>query len=75
MTVVSSDNASNFTAQLTSEFIKRIGISPPFHTLGYAATMGLKGRAVQFPKNTMLKAASENPKKGTTYLPFVIWAS
>jgi len=64
VTVVSSDNASNFTSQLTSEFMKRIGVSPRFHTPGYAASTGLVERAVQSVKNTISKVTSENPKNG-----------
>jgi hypothetical protein len=74
VTVISSDNATNFTAQLTSEFMKRIGVSPRFHTPGYAASTGLVERAVQSVKNTISKVAYENPKKWTSYLPFVMWA-
>jgi len=74
VTVISSDNASNFTAQLTREFMKRIVISPRFHTPGYAAATGLVERAVQSVKNTISKVASENPRKWTAYLPFVMWA-
>lgn len=74
VTNVSSDNASNFTAQLTAEFMKRVVISRRFHTPGYAASTGLVERAVHSVKNTISKVACENPEKWTSYLPFVMWA-
>ncbi|XP_055924551.1 uncharacterized protein K02A2.6-like [Argiope bruennichi] len=40
-TVIASDNGTNFTAELTKEFEKRIGSSPRFSTPGYPQSNGL----------------------------------
>jgi len=54
--------------------MKRIGVSSRIHTPGYAASTGLVKRAVQSVKNKISKVACKNPKKWTTYLPFIMWA-
>ncbi|GFW49165.1 retrovirus-related Pol polyprotein from transposon opus [Trichonephila clavipes] len=44
--VVASDNGTNFAAELTKEFEKRIGSSPRFSTPGYPQSNGLVEREI-----------------------------
>jgi len=45
--VISSDQGSNYTAQLTREFLKRLSVSPRFNTPGRPQAAGLCERLVQ----------------------------
>ncbi|GFW87081.1 retrovirus-related Pol polyprotein from transposon opus [Trichonephila clavipes] len=49
--VVASDNGTNFAAELTKEFEKRIGSSPRFSTPGYPQSNGLVERFNRTLKN------------------------
>ncbi len=71
---ISSDNASNFTASLTREFLQRLGCSPRFATPQHPNSCGLVERAVGTVKNSISKLAHEHPRQWHKYLPFVLWA-
>ncbi|GFW69287.1 retrovirus-related Pol polyprotein from transposon opus [Trichonephila clavipes] len=51
--VVVSDNGTNFAAELTKEFAKRIGSSPRFSTPGYPQSNGLVERFNRTLKNML----------------------
>jgi hypothetical protein len=74
VTVMSSDNASYFKAELTREFLKRIGVSPRFHTPHASWSTGLVERHLQTVKRILEKLAVDHPKQWWEYLPFTLWA-
>ncbi len=74
VTVMSSDNASYFKAELTREFLKRIGVSPRFHTPHASWSTGLVERHLQIVKWILGKLAIDHPKQWCEYLPFTLWA-
>jgi len=74
VTVITSDNASNFCAELTREFMQRLGVSPRFSTPGHPQGNSLAERCIGSVKNIISKVAFEHPKSWHKYLPFVVWA-
>jgi transposase InsO family protein len=71
---VSSDCGSNFTSQLTQEFLKRLGCSPRFTTPGHPQGNGLAERMVGSVKSMISKLAADHPKQWHKYLGFALWA-
>jgi len=53
--MISSDQGPNFPAQLTREFLKRLGVSPRFNTPGHPHAAGLCERLVQSTKRIIGK--------------------
>jgi hypothetical protein len=74
VTVLSSDNGSEFSAALTRECMSRIGVSPRYITPLHPNANGLAERYVGTIKQMVSRLASENPRQWTKYLPFVLWA-
>ena len=72
--VVSSNCGSNFTSQLTREFMKRLGCSPRFTTPGHPNANGLSERMVGTLKNIVSKLASEHPRSWHKLLGYALWA-
>ena len=72
--IVSSDCGSNFTSQLTREFMSRLGCSPRFSTPGHPQACGLAERMVATVKGMISKMAVDNPKTWYKYLGYVLWA-
>jgi transposase InsO family protein len=72
--VISSDQGSNFTAQLTREFMKRLGVSPRFNTPGHPQASGLCERLVQSTKNIVSKLARNSPSSWHKYVNCAMWA-
>ena len=72
--VISSDNGSNFTAALTQEVMRRLGISPVFSTPAHPNACGLVERAVGTMKGLISKLAFDFPRSWHKYLCFVLWA-
>jgi ribosomal protein L21E len=72
--VISSDQGSNFTAQLTREFMKRLGVSPRFNTPGHPQASGLFERLVQSTKNIVSKLARNSPRSWHKYVNCAMWA-
>ena len=60
--IVSSDCGSNFTSQLTREFMKRLGCSPRFTTPGHPKANGLSERMVGTSKSIVSKLAADHPR-------------
>ena len=72
--IISSDCGTNFTSQLTQEFLKRLGCSPRFNTPGHPEAAGLVERCNQSIKSMIYKLAQQNPKDWYKLLPFVLWS-
>ena len=72
--VISSDQGSNFTAQLTQEFLKRLGVSPRFNTPGHPQAAGLCERLVQSTKRIIGKLAHDSPRSWQKHLNCTMWA-
>ncbi len=72
--VVSSDNATNFSSKLNQEFLKRLGCSPRFITPYHASANGLSERMVATVKGMISKVACDHPKSWQRYLGFIMWA-
>ena len=60
--VISSDCGSNFTSQLTQEFLKRLDCSPRFNTPGHPEASGLVERCNQSLKTMIYKLAQSDPR-------------
>jgi hypothetical protein len=74
VTVMSTDNATYFKAELTREFLKRIGVSPRFHMPHASWSTGLIERHLQTVKRVLGKLAVDHPKQWHEYLPYALWA-
>jgi len=72
--VVSSDCGTNFTSQLTREFMTKLGCSPRFATPGHPQACGLAERMVGTVKGMVSKVAADHPKTWYKYLGYVLWA-
>ena len=66
---ISSDLGTNFTAQVTQEFEKRMQCVPRFKSPYHPQSTGLAERAVGNVKNIVSKLAMDHPKQWHTYLP------
>ncbi|GFU84636.1 retrovirus-related Pol polyprotein from transposon 17.6 [Trichonephila clavipes] len=72
--VVASDNGTNFVAELTKEFEKRIGSSPRFSTPGYPQSNGLVERFNRTLKNMLHNVAKDEGRGWLLQIPYVLWA-
>ncbi|XP_055936891.1 uncharacterized protein LOC129966488 [Argiope bruennichi] len=72
--VIASDNGTNFTAELTKEFEKRIGSSPRFSTPGYPQSNGLVERFNRTLKNMLHNVVREEGRGWHLQIPYVLWA-
>jgi len=71
---ISADNATCNVAYLTTELMKRFGVTPrfitPYHSEGNSAAERLIGTT----KRLIGKVAAEHPKSWYKHLPFIMWA-
>jgi hypothetical protein len=74
VTLMSSDNASYFKAELTRECMKRLGVSPRFHTPHASWSTGLVEWHLQTVKRVLGKLANDHPRSWYEYLPYTLWA-
>lgn len=72
--VIASDNGTNFNAQLTQEFEKRMGSSPRFSTPLYPQSNGLVERFNKTLKGMLRHAIREDLRNWHTKIPFILWA-
>ena len=72
--VISSDNATNFRGNLTTEFLKRLGCCPRFSTPAHLQACGLVERLVGSIKSAISKVAFDLPKQWYIHLPCILWA-
>jgi hypothetical protein len=73
VTVLTSDNASYFNANLTREYMQRLGVSPRFSIPLHAEGHGLAERYVGSIKQIISKLALDHTKQWRKVLPFVLW--
>jgi len=70
---LSSDLGTNFTAQLTKEFEKRLGCTPRFSSPWHPNATGLVERAVGNEQSIIGKLALGHPKSWPQIVPSVLW--
>ena len=71
---MSSDNGSNFTAQLTQQFMAKLGCSPTFSLPFHPRAVGLSERAVGTLKSIIGKLAAQHPRSWHEQIKFALWA-
>ena len=74
VTFLCTDGASYFKSELTREFLKRIGVSPRFHTPYASWSTGLVERHLQTCKRVLAKLAMDHPRTWYEHLPYALWA-
>lgn len=72
--IISSDNASNFTSQLTREFLNRMGCSPVFASPRHPEAQGLVERFNQSCKKALHHVIHENARQWHRCIPFIVWS-
>ncbi|GFT20794.1 retrovirus-related Pol polyprotein from transposon 17.6 [Trichonephila clavipes] len=68
------DNATNFTASLTQEFLKILGACPRFSTPYHPEGNGLIERWNQTLKNMLHYIIREEGRSWHSHIPFLLWA-
>ena len=69
---ISSDNATNFRGNLTTEFLKRLECCPRLLTLAYPQACGLVERMVSSIKSAISKVAIDHPKQWYIHIIIII---
>ncbi|GFT02343.1 hypothetical protein TNCV_4624921 [Trichonephila clavipes] len=72
--VIVMDNATNFTASLTQEFLKILGACPRFSTPYHPEGNGLIERWNQSLKNILHHNIREEGRSWHRHIPFLLWA-
>ena len=72
--VIVMDNATNFTASLTQEFLKILGACPRFTTPYHPEGNGLIERWNQTLKNMLHHIIREEGRSWYRHIPFLLWA-
>ncbi|GFU27082.1 retrovirus-related Pol polyprotein from transposon 412 [Trichonephila clavipes] len=72
--VIVMDNATNFTASLTQEFLKILGACPRFSTPYHPEGNGLIERWNQTLKNMLHHIIREEGRSFHRHIPFLLWA-
>jgi len=72
--VVVSDCGSNFTSQLTSEMLSRLGCSPRFNTPGHPQASGLVERFNQTCKNMLYHVIKDHQRRWHKFVSLMVWA-
>ena len=72
-TKVTSDRATNFTGELTQEFLKRVGCSPIWCTPRHPEANSVE-RTVGTIKAMISKVAQKYPKSWHRYIGYILWA-
>ncbi|GFY32847.1 transposon Tf2-9 polyprotein [Trichonephila clavipes] len=72
--VIVMDNATNFTASLTQEFLKILGACPRFSTPYHPEGNGLLERWNQTLKNMLHHIIREEGRSWHRHIPFLLWA-
>jgi len=71
---ICSDQGTNFTAQLTREFMNILGVSPRFSTPGHPESMGAVERYNKTLKEMLSKNIQENGRDWDVHLPYLLFA-
>ncbi|GFY29326.1 retrovirus-related Pol polyprotein from transposon 17.6 [Trichonephila clavipes] len=74
LSIIASDQGTNFKSALTQEFTKRIGSSPRFSCPGYPASNGLVERWNKVLKDMIHHVIREDPRSWDRQLPFLLFA-
>src|SRR5688572_10771461 len=72
--VITSDQGTNFTANLTREYLNLMGCSPRFDTPGHPEAAGLVERWNQTFKKMIHHVIIDNPRRWHKIIPFAVWA-
>jgi len=72
-TKVTTDNATNFTGELTREFLKRVGCSPIWCTPRHTEANSVE-RTIGTIKSMISKVAQEHPKSWHRYTGMMLFA-
>ena len=72
-TKVTTDNATNFTSELTREFLKRVGCTPIWFTVRHPEANAVE-RTIGTIKSMIAKVAQQNPKSWHRYLGMILFA-
>ena len=72
-TKVTMDRATNFTGELTREFLKRVGVSPIFSTPRHPEANSVE-RTVGTIKSMIAKVAEAHPRSWQRYIDLILWA-
>lgn len=68
------DNASNFTAKLTKEFLAKLHCVPKYGIPYHPQNQGLAERYIGTIKSIVSKLAAEHPKQWHKEVKFAVWA-
>lgn len=71
---VSSDQGTNFTAELTQELLRRLGSSPRFSTLEHPESKGLVERWNGTLKRMLRQVIAERGRGWDRLVPCLLWA-
>ena len=71
--VLSSDNGSNFTSQLTRCLLERIGCSPRYASPGHPSCHGKIERLNGTIKRLLHHVIIDNARKWHQFIPFIVW--
>ncbi|XP_042147901.1 uncharacterized protein LOC115313675 [Ixodes scapularis] len=72
--VICSDCGTNFTAQLTREFLARLGCSPRFSTPDHPESNGAVERWNRVFKNMLFHVIEKEGRGWDRFVPFLLWA-
>lgn len=68
------DNGTNFTANLTKEFLERMGTTPRFSTPDHPQSNGLVERWNGTFKSMLFHVIEEHGRNWDKHVPFLLWA-
>jgi len=72
--VISSDNATNFSSRLTQECLQRLGCTPRFSSSGHPECHDKIERFNQSFMRLLHHAIRQNPRQWHRCVPFLTWA-
>jgi len=73
--VLISDRGTNFTSQLTQEFLKRLGCSPRLLSPNHPQASGLVERYNATLKGMLAHVVRENPGSWHKLVPLIVWST
>ena len=72
VTVLTSDNATNFCATLNRELMHRLGVRLRFSTPGHPQGNSISERYVGIVKHMISNVARDHPRGWHRYLPYIL---
>jgi len=73
--VIISDRGTNFTSQMTAEFLKRLGCAPRLLSPSHPQASGLVERFNSTYKGMLAHVVRENPGTWHKLVPLVVWST